>query len=159
LGVTEVGFAAGDVLGIASIDQHHIKAALIENLKDWDPVDAGGLHRDRTDAAALQPIRQAVQVASERAEAAHRLGISIGRNRRDMHPGAYVDRGGIRVSGGYVPIGTGPLRSGHRTFSWSTERLDCASDQLPDRDRREGVTTLKCATAQGPRFLTGSSPP
>src|SRR3954453_6303272 len=105
------------MLSIASIDQHHIKAALIENLKDWNPVDAGGLHRDRADAAALQPIRQALQVAGERAEAAHRIGIPIGRNRRDMHPGAYVDRSSVRVSGGYVPIGTGPLRSGHHTFS------------------------------------------
>jgi hypothetical protein len=48
------------VLGIASIDQHHIKAALIENLEDWNPVDTGGLHRDRTDAAALQPLGQAM---------------------------------------------------------------------------------------------------
>src|SRR5690242_15733064 len=38
--------------------------------------------------------------------------------------------------------------------SWAAQR-----HQLPDRDRREGVTTLKCATAHGPRFLTGSSPP
>src|SRR5208337_2744648 len=37
------------------------------------------------------------------------------------------------------------------------ERLRRAEqgDQLPDRDRRNGVTTLKCATAHGPRFLTG----
>src|ERR1700732_2831814 len=28
--------------------------------------------------------------------------------------------------------------------------------QIPKRDRRGGVTTLKCATAHGPCFLTGS---
>jgi hypothetical protein len=31
---------------------------------------------------------------------------------------------------------------------------------LPNRDHRDGgVTTLKCASAHVPRFLTGSSPP
>ena len=31
---------------------------------------------------------------------------------------------------------------------------------LPNRDRRDGsVTTLKCASAHVPRFLTGSDPP
>src|SRR5271166_3134059 len=30
------------------------------------------------------------------------------------------------------------------------------SIQIPKRDRRDGVTTLKCATAHGPGFLTGS---
>src|SRR5208337_5428865 len=41
------------------------------------------------------------------------------------------------------------------------ERLRRAEqgDQLPDRDRRNGVTTLKCATAHGPRSLTGLPPP
>ena len=37
------------------------------------------------------------------------------------------------------------------------EGLDCAGYQFPNRDRRTGVTTLKCATIHGPRFFTGSS--
>ena len=36
------------------------------------------------------------------------------------------------------------------------EGLGCAIRQIPKRDRRDGVTTLKCATAHGPGFLTGS---
>src|SRR5258705_7759315 len=35
------------------------------------------------------------------------------------------------------------------------EGLSCAIDQIPKRDRRCGVTTLKSATAHGPGFLTG----
>src|SRR6266852_6927303 len=35
------------------------------------------------------------------------------------------------------------------------EGLSCAIDQIPKRDRRDGVTTLKYATAHGPGFLTG----
>jgi hypothetical protein len=31
--------------------------------------------------------------------------------------------------------------------------------QFPKRDRRDDVTTLKCAAAHGPRFLTGVMPP
>jgi hypothetical protein len=39
---------------------------------------------------------------------------------------------------------------------FEVEGLGCEKDQFPDRDRREGVTTLKSATAHAPRFLTGS---
>src|SRR6266403_3675024 len=39
------------------------------------------------------------------------------------------------------------------------EGLSCAIDQIPKRDRRCGVTTLKSATAHGPGFLTGYMPP
>ena len=37
----------------------------------------------------------------------------------------------------------------------SAEGLGCAIHQIPKRDRRDGVATLKCATAHGPGFLTG----
>src|SRR6476660_9576824 len=36
------------------------------------------------------------------------------------------------------------------------EGLGCAIHQIPNRDRRDGVTTFKRATAHGPGFLTGS---
>src|SRR5262249_16414596 len=39
----------------------------------------------------------------------------------------------------------------------SAEGLGCAIHQVPKRDGRGGVTTLKCATAHGPCFLTGSN--
>src|SRR6266481_4529671 len=35
------------------------------------------------------------------------------------------------------------------------EGLSCAIDQIPKRDRRCGVTTLKSATAHGPGFFDG----
>ncbi len=38
----------------------------------------------------------------------------------------------------------------------TAEGLSCAIYQIPKRDRRHGVTTLKSATAHGPGFLTGS---
>ena len=38
----------------------------------------------------------------------------------------------------------------------TAEGLGCAIRQIPKRDRRDGVTTLKYATAHGPGFLTGS---
>ena len=38
----------------------------------------------------------------------------------------------------------------------TAEGLSCAIHQIPKRDRRQGVTTLKSATAHGPGFLTGS---
>jgi len=77
LGVTDVGLAAGDMLGVSRVDQHDFKSALLEELVDRDPVDPSGLHGDRAHAASLEPVRQVLQITSEGPEAAHRLSIAI----------------------------------------------------------------------------------
>lgn len=42
-----------------------LEAALLENLKDRNPVHAGRFRRHRSDLDLLQPIRQTVQIAGE----------------------------------------------------------------------------------------------
>jgi hypothetical protein len=62
------------------VDQIHLEATLFQNLKRWDPVHPGGLHRYRPDATTLQPLGQGVQIAGEAAEPARCLLITVGWN-------------------------------------------------------------------------------
>ena len=78
LDIADVGLAARNVLGIAGVDQQHLEAALIKDLESRDPVDAGGFHDNRLHPAFTEPVGKAVQIAGERAEAAHRLGAQPG---------------------------------------------------------------------------------
>src|SRR5262252_314681 len=68
LTVFHIGFAAGQVLNVLAVDDHHLEAALFQHLIRAEPVNAGGLHRDRTHALSLEPISQLMQLACGRAE-------------------------------------------------------------------------------------------
>ena len=52
-GIADIGFAPRHILGVPRIDQNDIKAALLQDLVDRDPVDPGGFHRDTGHAASL----------------------------------------------------------------------------------------------------------
>src|ERR1700741_1987298 len=47
-----------------------LRYLLFQNLKQWNPVHAGGLHSYRPDATTLQPLGQGVWIAGEAAEPA-----------------------------------------------------------------------------------------
>jgi hypothetical protein len=98
LGIADVSLAARNVLGVSGIHQQHFEPALVKDLESRDPVDAGGLHDHRLYPARGEPVGKAVQIASERSEAAHRLGVTARSNRRHMHRRADVDRRRIRVN-------------------------------------------------------------
>jgi hypothetical protein len=49
---------AWDMPRLARLDQQHFEAARLQQLKQWDPVDAGRFHDDGPDAAGRQPIGQ-----------------------------------------------------------------------------------------------------
>lgn len=112
LGVAHIRLPAGDALGVPGVDEHDLEAALLEDFEGGEPIDARGLHRDGPHPAALEPVREAVQVAREGAEGAHRLGVAVRRDRRHVHRRADVDRRRIRVDGRQAPPGPA-LRSGH----------------------------------------------
>jgi hypothetical protein len=105
------------MLGIAGVDQDHLEPALVQDLEDRDPIDAGGLHGHCEHSTVLEPVCQAMQVAGEGAEAADRLGIPIRSHGGDMHPGTDIDCCRIRMCDGNVPLGAGPLRLGHGVSS------------------------------------------
>ncbi len=77
----------------------------------------GARRRHCADAATLEPIRQALQVTSEGAEASDRLTVPIRSNGCDMHAGANIDRCRIRMCNGNVPLRTGALRLCHAISS------------------------------------------
>jgi hypothetical protein len=130
LGVADVSLAAGHVLGIPGVDQHHLEAMLLEDLVDRNPVDPGGLHGDRPHAAAREPFRQALQITRTGAEAAHGLAIPVGWDRRNVHSGTDIDGCGVRVGRGNLLIGAGSLCSGHGAVSNMAEGLGCAKRSI-----------------------------
>lgn len=56
LTVRNISFAAWHVSDILGVHQKHFKAVSFENLVERNPIDAGRLHRNRTDTASLQPL-------------------------------------------------------------------------------------------------------
>ena len=58
LGVLDVGLAAGDLLDVLGVDQHHLEAAL-QQVEDRLPVDAGRFHGDVADALRPRASRPA----------------------------------------------------------------------------------------------------
>ena len=96
------------------------------------PINAGGLHRHRSHAATLEPIGQLVQIAGAGPEGAHWLRVPVRRNRRDMHPGADIDRCGIRMGWGEVSLGVAPLQFGH----------DASSRQSGEAEPRKEINFL-----------------
>ena len=64
---------------VLSIDQMDFNVSRLQDLKQWNPVDASGLHCHRVDAALLQPVRQGVQIFGECGKRSDRFGIPIGR--------------------------------------------------------------------------------
>ena len=68
LGVRDIAFAAGHVLDVPRVHEEHLESAGLQDLEHRDPIDAGRFHGDGLDAATDQPLRQPVQVCSERLE-------------------------------------------------------------------------------------------
>src|SRR5882672_5953312 len=128
LRVADIGLAPRHVLGITRVDKEHSKPPRIEKLENRDPVDAGRFHDDGLDAAFRKPVYQPMQMA-----AAFGCTTGIVRSILDFHFLRFISTPPADIA----------------------EGLSCAIDQIPKRDRRCGVTTLKSATAHGPGFLTG----
>jgi hypothetical protein len=63
LRVADLGLAAGDVLGVAGVDQEHLEPALIKNLINGNPTDTSRLHDHRFHPAASEPVRKTMQIA------------------------------------------------------------------------------------------------
>jgi hypothetical protein len=82
------------------VDQQHLEPARFENLKHWNPVHAGRLHRDRRDAYLREPIRQLMEIAAEGAEGTDRLVVAIARYGDHVRGRADVDAGGIWMDRG-----------------------------------------------------------
>jgi len=93
--VLDVGLAPGNILDMPGIDQADLQAMPFQDLKGRNPVDAGGFHGHRFDAALFEPAGHLLQVLGEGAEGPHGLRTSVGGHRAPMFAVANVDAGGI----------------------------------------------------------------
>jgi hypothetical protein len=64
------------------------------------PVRSSGWHGHGLDAAGLPPLRHAMPIGGEAAEAAHRLGIAVGRPGDMGFGAARIDTCGLQVQHG-----------------------------------------------------------
>src|SRR5437762_713666 len=80
LTIQDVGLAARNVVHVLGVDQMDFNVSRLQDLKQWNPVDTRGFHCDRVDAALLQPVRQGVEIFSERGKRSYRFSIPIGRH-------------------------------------------------------------------------------
>jgi len=98
LDVQHVGFrsraAARKLPGFHQTDLEPLR---FEELEQGNPVDPGGLQRDRLDPAPLQPGDDLVKIDRIRTELADRVGIAVGRDADHMHVGMNVYSRCVRV--------------------------------------------------------------
>jgi hypothetical protein len=97
LAVEDVGLATWDILDVSGVDEDDFKAAFIEDFKDGDPVDAGGLHGHGVDATGQEPIGQSMQGTGISLEGPDGLGATVFRHSGIDFGRADVETGSIEI--------------------------------------------------------------
>ena len=87
---------------MARVDQQHLEAARLEDLKERDPIDAGGFHGDGGDATGVEPVAQHKEILGEGGKGAHRTGIGVRWNGHVNLAGTNIDAGGVGMEGGQL---------------------------------------------------------
>ena len=59
------------------------------------PLGPAGIDQPDLDPARTQPLGRPIEVAGERRELPHRLGVAVGRDRHEVGRGAHIDAGGV----------------------------------------------------------------
>lgn len=77
LAVNDIAFPAWNIPNMSSIDHENVETTLLQNLEERYPVNSSGLHRDRVNAAGLEPVCSRQQVIGECKETANGLRISF----------------------------------------------------------------------------------
>ncbi len=104
LAIGDVGLFAGNIFGVAGVDQADFDLRGFEDLKEWNPIDAGRFHRDGSDATLFKPITDEQKVIGEGGEGADGSGVGIERDGDLDLRGADVDAASVRMEGGELGV-------------------------------------------------------
>jgi hypothetical protein len=66
LGVGNIGFAAGEVLRVPGVDQHHLEWTFLQSIQERLLVVTGGLHNHQGDPLGDEVFTQLLHVVAER---------------------------------------------------------------------------------------------
>jgi len=95
--IGDITLATREVLRVARIDEHYLKAAGLEDLVERDPIYAGGLHRHVRHPTRGEPGGEAVQIPGEGRKGANGGRVAIGWHGDEVFCRATVDAGGVRM--------------------------------------------------------------
>jgi hypothetical protein len=82
---------------MTSVDQFYIKSIVLQDFKNRNSVETGGLHDNGGNAVSEQSVRHSNQIVGEAFNLPHWLRARPFRNRHKMTPGINVDSGGMKV--------------------------------------------------------------
>src|SRR5215471_3379867 len=96
-----------------------MEAAFLQEFEQRNPVDASRFHGDGGDAAGAQPVRQHLEIPSERSKSPHRLLVPIVWDSYVMEFAVDVDPRGVGMHRLDLPV---PPLSPARLVRWITLR-------------------------------------
>src|SRR6516164_1375474 len=82
---------------MACVHQIDLETTLVEDLVEWNPIDASRLHGDRLYATTVQPVGHAIQVSGKTLKPPHGFWISIRSHRDIMDAVAHINPRGMRM--------------------------------------------------------------
>ena len=146
-----------DLLDLLRVDQEHLEATRLQQLKERDPIDPRRFHGDGGDRALGQPSRQGVEVGRRGRKATHRLGIIAGGDR-------HIRGFGPNVDARRVEVGSRPLRrecrlgAGLFLLAWGHGHLHKSRGGVEPRARaRWDGSTLPNGTRTEPVTTAGAA--
>jgi hypothetical protein len=145
--IKAIGFwASRDILDVAGVDQGHLKATSLKNLKQRNPVYARRFHHDRRDPTGCQPVGETIQITGKGTKFLDRLAITVCRHTDPMLLSAHIDACGMGMNKGHVlGSGFGLLAFvGHRCLQsgdkWGRARENRASSAQGYNRRRRAAS-------------------